>query len=217
MCRRLAVVSLDEDHPPKGTAVENHSEETDMKSSMRFGRLLAMVGVTAAAATGVMAQAAHAGPEGPAVPTTIDVEPGHKVFLIGHATGVQIYSCNATPSGPRWGFIGPRAVLYGNNGQLIATHFGGPTWQGTDGSTVVASRVEGVVMDSTAIPWLLLKKESTTTGPDGDRFTGTSFIQRTGTAGGLQPGAEECNPETVGDTVEVPYTADYYFWKSTGG
>ena len=150
-----------------------------MKSSMRFGRLLATVGVTAAAATGVMAEAAHAGPEGPAVPTTIDVEPGHKVFLVGQATGVQIYSCNPTPSGPRWGFVGPRADLYGDNGQLIATHFGGPTWQGTDGSTVVASRVDGVVMDSTAIPWLLLKKESTTTGPDGDRFGSTSFIQRT--------------------------------------
>jgi hypothetical protein len=188
-----------------------------MKSSMRFRHMLAMAGVTAAAATGVMADAAHAGPEGPDVPTTIDVDPGHKVFLVGHATGVQIYSCNATPSGPRWGFVGPRAALYGENHQLIGTHFGGPTWQATDGSTVVASRVDGVVIDATAIPWLLLKKESTTTGPDGDRFSGTSFIQRTETAGGLQPGDEECNPATVGDTVEVPYTADYHFWKPTGG
>jgi hypothetical protein len=188
-----------------------------MKSSMRFGRLLATVGVTVAVVSGVVAGAAHAGPGGPDVPSAISVDPGHKVFLVGHATGVQIYLCDAAASGPRWRFVGPRADLYGDNGKLIATHFEGPTWRGTDGSTVVASRVDGVVVSSTAIPWLLLKKESTTTGHDGGRFSDTSFIQRTATVGGLQPKAEDCGPATVGDTVEVPYTADYFFWKPTGG
>jgi hypothetical protein len=30
---------------------------------------------------------------------------------------------------------------------------------------------------------------------------------------GGAPAAAECNADTVGDSVEIPYTADYYFWK----
>jgi hypothetical protein len=71
-------------------------------------------------------------------------------------------------------------------------------------------------MDATAIPWLLLSTVRTTSG-DGDRLAGTTFIQRTATTGGLSPAATECNDATVGTKVEVPYTADYHFWKATGG
>ena len=63
----------------------------------------------------------------PDVPYDIQVGAGNKVFLAGHATGVQIYSCNGAGA---WTLVAPRADLYGDNGKLIATHFGGPTWQG---------------------------------------------------------------------------------------
>jgi hypothetical protein len=33
------------------------------------------------------------------VPDKIQVPAGNKVFLVGHAVGVQIYSCNATAGG----------------------------------------------------------------------------------------------------------------------
>lgn len=52
---------------------------------------------------------------------------------------------------------------------------------------------------------------STTSGPDGDRLAQTTFIQRVATTGGLAPAAGECE---AGAQVEVPYTADYYFWKA---
>ena len=45
---------------------------------------------------------------------------------------------------------------------MIGTHFGGPTWQAKDASTVVGKRVDGVTVDPTAIPWLLLEATSTT-------------------------------------------------------
>ena len=61
-----------------------------------------------------------------------------------------------TAGGFGWGFVAPRANLYGDNGKLLMTHFGGPTWQAKDGSKVVAQRVDGVTVDPTAIPWLLL-------------------------------------------------------------
>jgi hypothetical protein len=181
----------------------------------RFAQLRTLLVAVAAAAL-LVSPLAHAGPAGPDVPGAVAVEAGHKVFLVGHAVGVQIYSCNATSSGFEWGFVAPRADLFGDNGKLIATHFGGPTWQARDGSTVVAQRVDGVNVDPTAIDWLLLSARSTAAGANGDRLTATTFIQRTATAGGRAPAASTCNAATVGTTVEIPYTADYHFWKATG-
>jgi hypothetical protein len=186
-----------------------------MSSSVRTARTFVASILTAAAAVGLAAPVL-AGPTGPDVPGTIAVQDGNKVFLVGHAVGVQIYRCNATASGVVWGLVAPRADLYGDNGKLVATHFGGPTRQARDGSTVVGQRVDGVTVDPSAIPWLLLSTARSTTGPDGDRLGGTTFIQRTATTGGLAPDATRCNAGSVGATVEVPYTADYHFWKSTG-
>ena len=181
-----------------------------MKRFIRFDGLL-VAAIVAAVAT----QVAHAGPAEPAVPSAIQVPDGNKVFLVGHAVGVQIYSCDATPSGYRWGFLAPRANLY-DNGKLVATHFAGPTWQARDGSRVVGRVVDRVSVDATSIPWLLLSAGSTAGGPDGDRLVGTTYIQRIATTGGLAPSAADCTADTASTTAEVPYTADYYFWKAVG-
>ena len=71
-------------------------------------------------------------------------------------------------------------------------------------------------VDATAIPWLRLKATSTSAGPDGDRLERTAYVQRINTTGGVAPAAADCNASTAGAQVEVPYTADYYFWKETG-
>lgn len=186
-----------------------------MNRSTRLNRLL-VAGILAAVAAWPAAQLAYAGPPAPSVPSAIEVPDGNKVFLVGHAVGVQIYSCNTTASGFSWGVVAPRASLYDDNGKLIATHFAGPTWRANDGSTIVGSRVNGVTVDATAIPWLLLSAASTGPGPDGDRLVNTTYIQRIATTGGLAPAAADCNADTAGTTAEVPYTADYYFWKATG-
>jgi Protein of unknown function (DUF3455) len=44
----------------------------------------------------------------------------------------------------------------------------------------------------------------------------TTFIQRVNTTGGLVPAAATCTTATVGAQAEVPYTADYRFWKAKG-
>ena len=188
-----------------------------MKCFTRTHRLL-LSGIVAAAAAfaAPLTSPAHAGIEGPEVPTKIAVEAGNKVFLVGHAVGVQIYRCNASSGGFAWGPSTPRADLFDDDGKVIATHFGGPTWKYKDGSAVVGQRVDGITVDPTAIPWLLLSKASTTVGADGDRLANTTFIQRTSTTGGLAPAAAACNTNTAGAAVEIPYTADYYFWKKSG-
>jgi hypothetical protein len=182
-----------------------------MKRLARFRRAL-FVGLVAAAATLSMtqvAQAANASPHPPTVPEEIRVPSGNKLSLVAHATGVQIYTCNGTT----WGSSTPRADLFADkkHQRLIGTHFGGPTWKATDGSTVVGVvPPEGsVTVDPTAIPWLLLRADP---GDTPGRFARTTFIQRVATVGGLAPAAAECNAGAEGRVAEVPYTADYYFW-----
>src|SRR5262245_50350184 len=158
-------------------------------------------------AAGALASSAQA-----SVPSAVKVPEGNQPFLQAHAIGVQIYSCNATATGYGWALAGPRANLY-RHGKLVATHFAGPTWQAKDGSKVVGARVSGVNVDPTAIDWLLLSATSTTAG----RFGGTTYIQRINTSGGLVPAAADCTAGTVGAQREVPYTADYVFWKPAHG
>ena len=174
-----------------------------------------LAGAVAVAAVLPLAQSAQAEPAAPAVPIDIAVDEGHKPFLIGHATGVQIHVCRAIPGGHKWGLLAPRANLYDDNAKLLATHYGGPTWEARDGSTVVGQREAGVTVDPTAVEWLRLSARGTP-GPDGDRLAGTTYIQRINTTGGLAPAAADCNADTAGAQTEVPYTADYVFFKATG-
>ena len=166
-----------------------------MKSFIRLAVLVV-------AATLGTAQAAFAHD----VPAEIAVPKGNELYLKAHAVGVQIYSCNGTA----WALSGPRADLYDRRGKRIGTHFAGPTWQARDGSKVVGARVSGVNVDPTAIDWLLLSVTSTTRGT----FGPTTYIQRINTTGGLVPPAADCHAGTAGAVKEIPYTADYHFWKA---
>jgi hypothetical protein len=184
-----------------------------MKRQFRLGRLL-VAGTVAVAVASQLTAVAQAGLAEPTVPARIQVPDGQKLFLVGHAVGVQIYKCNGTAGDFTWGPAVPRANLYDDNSKLIITHYRGPTWQAADGSTAAGTFVRGVPVDPTAIPWLLLSAKGTA-GADGDRLAGTTYIQRIATTGGLIPPADECNAGTAGTENEVPYTADYYFWKAT--
>ena len=181
-----------------------------MTRSIRCNRLLATALVVAA---WPLAQVATAGPTEPTVPTEIAVPAGHKLYLIGHAVGVQIHRCDAVAGGYKWSFTGPRANVYGDNGRLLTIHFAGPSWQAKDGSKVVGTLDGRVTVDPTAIPWLRLVALASA-GPEGDRLAGTTYIQRLATTGGLAPAPASCNASTLGAIEEVPYTADYTFWKA---
>ena len=120
------------------------------------------------------------------------------------ARGTQNYGCNATGA---WALVAPDAELYRDN-QTFIRHYAGPTWEWLDGSTVVGARVDGVTVDSSAIPWLLLRAASH--GPVEGKMTEITSIQRVNTTGGLAP-AGACTP---GATVNVPYTAVYLFYRT---
>src|SRR5688500_17102805 len=157
-----------------------------------------LTGLAAVVAALTIAQGALAGPAAPTVPTDIAVPDGHKPYLVAHADGVQIYDCVSVPGGYAWRLAAPRAALSDGHGKTIGSHYGGPTWEARDGSKVVAKRDGFVNVDPTAIDWLRLAADSTTAGADGDRFEGTSYIQRINTVGGLAPAALDCTEDTRG-------------------
>ena len=169
-----------------------------MKRSIRFNRLLVTALAVAAWPLAQRGRCRAGGAHRPdRVPIDIAVPAGHKLFLVGHAVGVQIHRCDAVADGYSWTFVGPRAELYDDNGKLLTTHFGGPSWQARDGSKAVG-RLDGrVTVDPTAIPWLRLVATGSA-GPDGDRLAGTTYIQRIATTGGLAPAPASCNADTVG-------------------
>jgi hypothetical protein len=153
----------------------------------------------------------------PNVPANLQVPVGNAPFLVAHATGVQIYSCAVQGAGFAFRFVAPEATLADDAGQQIATHFAGPTWQATDGSSVKGMSVATAPSPSgTAIPWLLLRAVSTTTGTGGGTtLAATTFVQRVNTTGGVAP-TSGCDAAHVGATARVDYTADYFFYTTPG-
>jgi hypothetical protein len=89
----------------------------------------------------------------------------------------------------------------------------GPTWTATaDGSSVKGAVLQKADGASGAIPWLLLS--ATKQKSSGTLLNPTTFIQRINTVGGLAP-TEPCNAGRSGTVKEVPYGADYFFYKAT--
>ena len=149
------------------------------------------------------------GPELPAQCVSIDVADTEKLAFHTYARGVQIYKWNATTF--TWDFDAPRASLFAEPGYFgeVGSHYRGPTWESKSGSRVKAARVPGTgcTPDPTAIAWLLLRKVSSEGPGIFDRVT---FIQRVNTAGGLPPSGPG---PFLGAEEEVPYTAEYYFYR----
>lgn len=128
------------------------------------------------------------------------------------AAGVQVYQCRQTAENPprhEWGFVGPEADLYDTTGQRVGRHYGGPTWEAADGSKVMATVVGRVPAKSAdSIPWLLLTARPVAMQ---GTFGHVSSIQRLETIGGIAP-SQACSPQNTGETVRVPYAAQYVFF-----
>lgn len=83
-----------------------------------------------------------------------------------------------------------------------------------DSSTVWAKANASVVVDPTAVPWVLLEVVGKEVGPTGGAtLFGSTFIQRVNTVGGIAP-TTGCDTATdLGAKAFMPYTADYVFYK----
>ena len=144
------------------------------------------------------------GPELAACPK-LAAPAGSKLAFHVYAEGVQIYRWTGTS----WGFIAPSATLSsdaGGNG-IVGTHYAGPTWESNSGGTVKGAVIERCTPNANAIPWLLLGAVAEGPGV----FHRVTHIQRVNTVGGNAPAAPG---SFVGEEARVPYTTEYFFYRS---
>ena len=125
-----------------------------------------------------------------------------------YANGVQLYTWDGTS----WGPVGPMANLYAdsNFSGKIGTHYGGPTWKSNSGGLVIGKKEYQCSPDPNSIPWLRLRADEV----DGvGMFSDTTFIQRLNTSGGKAP---TFPGNYDGEPASVPYTTEYFFYRSSG-
>jgi hypothetical protein len=70
------------------------------------------------------------------IPGILSVPPGNALLLRAYGIGVQIYTCPVSATS----VAVPHANLIASDkveGDIVAIHFAGPTWQALDGSSVV--------------------------------------------------------------------------------
>jgi Protein of unknown function (DUF3455) len=172
-------------------------------------RLLVVMGLVAITFVGGGSVRAQTSGE---LPTNLVVPGGQPLLLEAVAQGVQIYLCQPTADNPSvyaWALRAPEADLLNRRGERIGRHFGGPTWEGNDGSQVVGEvRETANSPDPQAIPWLLLQARANQgTGI----FSTVTYVQRLDTAGGRAPAAG-CDQARAGHEQRVDYTATYAFY-----
>jgi len=176
----------------------------------RFAQVVAIIGL---AILGLLAwlpavNAQKASP--PDVPVAIQTPPGVNLILLAHASGSQIYTCQAGADGKfAWALKAPEADLKDQEGKIVGSHFAGPTWKLKDGSEVAGKAAAHVDSpDPDSIPWLLVNA----VGHSGNGLlTNVTAIQRVHTHGGKPP-AGGCDESHRGVETKSSYTADYYFY-----
>jgi hypothetical protein len=158
----------------------------------------------------------------------------HRLYRVEHAVGTQNYVCLPSDLDPNvpyaWELFGPQATLFSKSGRQTATHFQipnpdengtlRPTWQDSrDSSTVWGFKKSASTnpdyVDPDAIPWLLLTVVGRDPGPGRGRgLFRTTYIQRLNTSGGKAPATGCATADDVGNREYVPYSADYFFYRS---
>jgi hypothetical protein len=163
-----------------------------------------------AALAGAQAKDALVKEERPDVPDSIQAPAGEEVVLLAHATGSQIYTCQAAADGKfSWTLKAPEAELRDRKDKVIGQHSAGPSWKLKDGSEVTGKAAAKIdALDPGSIPWLLVKVVSHT---GNGLLASVTTIQRVHTHGG-QPPAEGCDAAHRDAETKSSYTADYYFY-----
>jgi hypothetical protein len=146
----------------------------------------------------------------PDVPDAIQAPTGEEVVLLAHATGSQVYACQAGVDGKfAWTLKAPEAELHDRKDKVIGEHSAGPSWKLKDGSEVTGKAVAKVdALDPSSVPWLLVKVVSHS---GSGQLGNVTTIQRVRTHGG-QPPAEGCDEAHKGAETKSSYSADYYFY-----
>ena len=192
-------------HEPRAGALQYFVMRKHIATSIVV--LALMLGLSLANAQSKDSTSKEASPD---VPDTIQAPAGEEVVLYAHATGSQIYTCQAAADGKfSWTLKAPEAELRDRKDKVIGQHSAGPTWKLKDGSEVTGKAVAKVnALDAESIPWLLVHVVS---HAGNGQLSPVTTIQRVHTHGG-QPPAEGCDASHHDAETKSSYAADYYFF-----
>lgn len=148
------------------------------------------------------------------LPAAVQVPAGNKVAMETVGVGEITYECRAKAGAAgqfEWVFVGPDARLMDRGGRMVGKYYGPPaTWESNDGSKVTATQVAVAPAGAGAIPLQLVKANP---AMGSGAFSGTTYIQRVATQGGVAP-AMPCAAGNVGTKQIVKYQADYIVYKA---
>jgi hypothetical protein len=141
------------------------------------------------------------------IPEILKPPKGSRLLLQAYGRGFQRYHCPVKAAVPH-------AILFtgdGDEGDLVAIHFEGPTWQSSDGSFVVGDAQNAThftAPDPDGVDWLKVPTKLIG-GTPGGQFANVTHVLRLHTDGGKPPpqGCEDNQTE-----VMVEYSARYLFF-----
>lgn len=179
-----------------------------MKTSLLLSAM-AVVGMTACASAPMSSAPAFSQTN---LPDAVKVPAGHKVSMETVGVGRITYECRekaAMAGSYEWVFVGPVAVLNNRAGKMVGNYYGPPaTWESSDGSKVTGAQVAVAPAAAGSIPLQLVKANP---AMGSGAMTGTAYIQRVATSGGVAPSLA-CGADNKGKREVVNYQADYIFW-----
>lgn len=146
------------------------------------------------------------------LPEAVKVPSGHKVSMETVGVGRITYECREKAGMPgtfEWVLVGPDAVLNTRAGRMVGKYYGPPaTWESSDGSRVTGTQLAVAPAAPGSIPLQLVKANP---AMGSGVMTGTAYIQRVATQGGVAPNLA-CGADNKGKREIVNYQADYIFW-----
>ena len=132
------------------------------------------------------------------LPAPVQVPAGNSVAMEAVGIGQITYECRpkTTAAGEfEWFFVGPDAKLMDRDGRQVGKYFGPPaTWENMDGSKVTATQVAVAPAMAGSIPYQLVKANPAS---GSGMMTGTTYIQRVATVGGVAP-TLPCTASNIG-------------------
>jgi len=171
-------------------------------------------------------------PATPTLPENIKPPNGATFSFLLYASGKRTYTCTSSLGQSSWTLVGIETYFINvkNTGQSfgpgyqVVYHYledtpvsgGNLTWSAitkSDQSYVVGKSIaqsEDAADPVRKLPWELVQS---TSNQEGGKLSNITYIVRVNTYAGIEPPANQCGVQYVsGKTLDVAYTADYWFY-----
>ncbi|MDO9359888.1 MAG: DUF3455 domain-containing protein [Polaromonas sp.] len=147
------------------------------------------------------------------LPADVRVPAGHQAVLEARASGELQYECQAIKRAPfEYAWL-PRdrsiELRDGSNSAIVLSR-SGRSWVHRDGSQLAVREFVEVDNGPHSLPFQRARVEPSTLS---GALHNISYIQRINTVGGL-PSVRNCSSAELGMRVQVPYEAEYVFWRA---